>query len=87
MGENELNHEGFEPEAFTLTPHPRGPKFQESDYLGKSVKATEEVVGLGRYGKTLRVLTCHLLANFVEEEEEGGDDESLIERWIGPFRR
>ena len=42
-------------------------------------------MGLGRYGKTVTVLTCHSLANIIEEEEEGDDDESMIERWTPRF--
>lgn len=59
------------------------------DWLGgtKSMRATEEVVGLGRYGKTLTVLTCDSVVDVIEEEEDGDDDESMVERWTPRFRR
>ena len=48
-----------------------------------SVEITEEVVGLGKYGKTLTVLTALNLPDPEEIEEE----EALIESWQPRFRR
>jgi hypothetical protein len=45
------------------------------------VEATEEVLGLGRYGKTLTVITSSAFADDVEE------DEDLEESWTPRFRR
>ncbi len=59
------------------------------DWLGgvRSVKALEEVIGLGSYGKTLTVIVCSSIHDDIEEEEEGDDENSLIERWTPRFRR
>lgn len=61
------------------------------DWLGgnRSVAATEEVVGLGSYGKTLTVLSCSALVEetFRGEDEEDEDDEDLVERWTPRFKR
>jgi hypothetical protein len=59
------------------------------DWLGgvRSVKALEEVIGLGSYGKTLTVIVCPSIHDDIEAEEEGDDEESLIERWTPRFRR
>ena len=61
------------------------------DWLGghRSVAATEEVVGLGSYGKTLTVLSCPALVEetFRDEDEEDEDDEDLVDRWTPRFRR
>lgn len=48
---------------------------------------TEEVVGLGQYGRTLTVLTCKALTMRVEEAEDEDDEETLIESWTPRFRR
>ena len=55
------------------------------DWLGgnRSVDATEEVIGLGRYGKTLTVLTCPSLVDETYQDE----DDDLEERWTPRFRR
>ena len=58
------------------------------DWLGgnRSVLITEEVVGLGRYGKTLTVLSSCSIGH--EDEIEPGDDETeLIESWTPRFHR
>lgn len=61
-----------------------------TDWLGgkKSVTATEEVIGLGGYGKTLTVLSADSLRASVDgydnEEEEEAD---LIESWTPRFHR
>jgi len=59
------------------------------DWLGgvRSVKALEEVIGLGSYGKTLTVLTCPSIQDQLDEEEEGDDEESMTDRWTPRFRR
>ena len=53
----------------------------------RSVRATEQVVGLGRYRKTLTLLTCPSVQNETYREEDGDDDEDLVERWTPRFRR
>jgi hypothetical protein len=59
------------------------------DWLGgtRSVRAIEEVIGLGGYGKTLTVLTCPSLSDEACQEEDGEDEEDLAERWTPRFRR
>jgi hypothetical protein len=50
-------------------------------------RVTEEVVGLGQYGRTLTVLSCKSLS-LRPENEPGEDDEAqLIEQWTPRFRR
>ena len=58
------------------------------DWLGggKSVLVTEEVVGLGRYGKTLTVLSSTSIGQ-ENDDEEKDDEESLIESWTPRFHR
>ena len=53
------------------------------DWFGgpRSIPGTEEIVGLGRYGKTLTILSSEL---FADDEDE---DEDLEERWEVRFRR
>jgi predicted transcriptional regulator len=57
------------------------------DWLGgtRSVVVTEEVVGLGRYGKTLTVLSSESIGHETDEDDE--EDEDLIESWTPRFRR
>lgn len=57
------------------------------DWLGgrRSVEATEEVVGLGSYGKTLTVLTCPSLVDETYQDEDDDDEEDLIDRWTPRF--
>lgn len=61
------------------------------DWVGGnwSVAATEEVIGLGSYGKTLTVLSCPALVEetFRDEDEEDEDDDDLVERWTPRFKR
>ena len=59
------------------------------DWLGgaRSAPATEQVVGLGNYGKTLTVLTCPSVQDETYREEDGDDDENLAQRWTSRFRR
>lgn len=47
----------------------------------RAIDATEEVVGLGSYGKVLTVLTTEVLPEEADEEEE------LEERWTPRFRK
>ena len=56
------------------------------DWLGgtKSIIVMEEVIGLGRYGKTLTVLSSQSIGQEDEEDEE--DEERLIESWTPRFR-
>lgn len=53
------------------------------DWLGgaRSARAKEQVIGLGSYGKTLTVLTCPSVRDATFEEDDGDDDENLVERW------
>lgn len=60
------------------------------DWLGgqRSVNASEEVIGLGSYGKTLTVLSCPTLRpDQGDDEDEEESDESMTERWTPRFRR
>jgi Zn-dependent peptidase ImmA (M78 family) len=54
---------------------------------GRIYKVTEEVVGLGSYGRTLTVLTCRHLTMRVEGDDEEDNEEELIEGWTPRFRR
>ena len=50
--------------------------------------ATEEVIGLGAYGKVLTVIHCaRLTARSEEVENEEDEEEALIESWTPRFRR
>ncbi len=53
------------------------------DWFGgkRSIPGTEEIIGLGRYGKTLTILSTEV---FADDEDE---DEDLEERWDVRFRR
>lgn len=57
------------------------------DWLGgtRSAMVIEEVVGLGRYGKTLTVLSSESIGQERDDDEE--DDDDLSERWTPQFRR
>jgi hypothetical protein len=59
------------------------------DWLGglRSAIVTEEAVGLGRYGKTLTVLSSEVIGRDAEEEEDDESDDSVTERWTPRFRR
>ncbi len=52
------------------------------DWFGgkRSIPGTEEIIGLGRYGKTLTILSTEI---FADDEDE---DEDLEERWEVRFR-
>ena len=56
------------------------------DWLGgiRSIEATEETIGLGRYGKTLTVLTCPSLVDETYYDED--EDPDLEESWTPRFR-
>lgn len=58
-----------------------------TDWLGgtRSAPATEQVVGLGRYGKTLTVLTCSSLQ--AENDDDEPAEAELIDSWTPRFRR
>jgi Zn-dependent peptidase ImmA (M78 family) len=47
---------------------------------------TEEVVGLGQYGRTLTVLACKNLTSRVEVDANDDAEEELIESWTPRFR-
>lgn len=53
------------------------------DWFGgrRPIPATEEIIGLGSYGRTLTILSSEILA---DEEDE---DDDLEERWTPRFRR
>jgi hypothetical protein len=59
------------------------------DWLGgvRSVEAAEEVIGLGSYGKTLTVLSCPSVVDESYDDDEGDDEDDLIESWTPRFRR
>jgi hypothetical protein len=53
------------------------------DWFGgrRSIPATEEIIGLGSYGKTLTIMSSDV---FPEDED---DEEGMEERWTPRFRR
>lgn len=54
----------------------------------RSHRVTEEVVGLGQYGRTLTILTCASLSLRPEADEDDEDEERhLIESWTPRFRK
>lgn len=57
------------------------------DWLGgkRSVMVTEDVVGLGRYGKTLTVLSSKSIGHEAYADE-GDDEAELIEKWTPRFK-
>jgi hypothetical protein len=59
------------------------------DWLGgeRSMRAIEQVLGLGRYGKTLTVLTCPGLVEETYDEDEGDDEEQLMRHWEPKFHK
>lgn len=59
------------------------------DWLGgtRSVEASEEIIGLGQYGKTLTVLTCPSLVDKTYQDEDEDEDADLEERWTPLFKR
>jgi hypothetical protein len=63
-------------------------KIDVLDWLGgkRSSIVTEEVVGLGRYGKTLTVLSSQEIGQEAYTDE-GDDEGDLVESWTPRFRR
>jgi hypothetical protein len=59
------------------------------EWLGgtRSTRVTEEVVGLGRYGKTLTVLSSASIGNEVAGYEDDDDEDKLQESWTPRFRK
>ncbi len=61
------------------------------DWLGgsQSLRATEQVVGLGSYGKTLTVLTCPSIVDrtYLDQDDEEEEDADLIDRWTPKFHK
>lgn len=60
------------------------------DWLGgdRSVTATEEVIGLGSYGKTLTVVACPtLIEETFRDEDDDDEDDDLLESWTPRFKR
>lgn len=56
--------------------------------VGVGIRGTEEVIGLGRYGRTLTVVRCEAPSeDDYDPEEEADDDEYLKERWTPRFRK
>lgn len=56
--------------------------------LGGGVRGTEEVIGLGGYGRTLTVIRCNLRTeDDFDPEDEADDDGYLADRWTPRFRR
>lgn len=60
-----------------------------ADWLGgtKSALVTEEVVGLGRYGKTLTVLSSEKIGRESNSDDDDDNEDDLVERWTPRFRR
>lgn len=61
-----------------------------SDWFGVGVRirGAEEVIGLGRYGRTLTVIRCDVPSkDDYDPKEEGDDDTYLVEVWTPRFRR
>lgn len=60
-----------------------------NDWMGgdQVYRVTEEVVGLGQYGRTLTILDCKNLTLRAEAAEQEDDEEALIESWTPKFRR
>ena len=58
------------------------------DWLGgkRSSIVTEEVAGLGRYGKTLTVLSSRKIGHEAYADE-GDDEDDLVERWTPRFKK
>ncbi|AJY07441.1 ImmA/IrrE family metallo-endopeptidase [Burkholderia seminalis] len=58
------------------------------DWLGgkRSSIVREEVIGLGRYGKTLTVLSSRTIGQEAYADE-GDDEDDLVERWTPRFKK
>ncbi len=59
------------------------------DWLGgsRSLPATEEILHLAGYGKTLTLLTVPALLDQTFQDEDEDEDTDLQERWTPRFRR
>ena len=59
-----------------------------SDWMGgeHNHRITEDVVGLGKYGRTLTILTCKNLSMRAEHDDDE-DEDALIESWTPRFNR
>jgi hypothetical protein len=59
------------------------------DWFGgsRSALVTEEVVGLGRYGKTVTVLSSSRIGHEDDGLDDEEDDDEIVERWTPRFRR
>lgn len=59
------------------------------DWLGgsRSVIVNEEVVGLGKYGKTLTVLSSENIRDREDDDDDEGREDEYTERWMPRFRR
>jgi hypothetical protein len=57
------------------------------DWLGgtKSATVNEEVVGLGRYGKTLTILSSAAIGQ--DDAADPDDEQEMLDRWTPTFRR
>jgi len=54
----------------------------------RTYRVTEEVVGLGTYGRTLTILTCAALSLRPETDENDEEEErNLIDSWTLRFRK
>lgn len=58
------------------------------DWLGgkRSSIVKEEVIGLGRYDKTLTVLSSRKIGQEAHADE-GDDEDDLVERWTPRFKK
>ena len=52
-----------------------------------AARVTEEVAGLGRYGKTLTVLSSEVIGQELPDLDDEGEDNDLRERWTPRFRK
>ncbi len=59
------------------------------DWLGgvRQETVTEEIVDLGRYGKTLTILSSQSIGQTAAGYDEGDDEEELNESWSPRFRK
>ena len=59
------------------------------DWLGgtRSAVVTEEVVGLGPYGKTLTILSSSRIGHKEDGLDDDDNDAEIVERWTPRFRR
>ncbi len=64
-------------------------KIDVMDWLGgkRSTMVTEEVIGLGQYGKTLTVLSSSTIGNEADSGDADEDEAEMIERWTPRFHR